>query len=272
MRVALAQMFCGWGEVEANLDRMAVHAERAAGEGADLLLFPELSIPGIWKSDRVAAVSEPVNGPSLARVRRLAHRLSLAIGAGFSEQAEGKPFNAYAVISRDGEIAGVYRKNFIPELEAPFWQPHSARPGFDVLGWPSSIALCWDNRHPELHRHYARLGTRLLIMPHAWDSDALNEEGKVIEYHSMDEIVRYHQRTEHRLFKTHDQMRDDFHAYIPSAVQSCGFWGLFVNQAGRPHESVEFVGPSFVVNPAGQIVAETEHGAEQILFADVGPA
>ena len=47
---------------------------------------------------------------------------------------------------------------------------------------------------------------------------------------------------------------------------------LFVNQAGRPHPCLDFVGPSFVVDPSGRVVAETRDREEQIVFADVGGA
>jgi hypothetical protein len=106
-------------------------------------------------------------------------------------------------------------------------------------------------------------------MPHAWDSDALDEEGRVIDYHSMDEIVQHLRHTGRMRWKTHHQMRDDFYSYIPNLARKGGFWAVFVNQAGRPHECLQFAGPSFVVNPAGQIVAETQDGEEQLLFANL---
>jgi predicted amidohydrolase len=47
---------------------------------------------------------------------------------------------------------------------------------------------------------------------------------------------------------------------------------LFVNQSGRPHACLDFVGPSFVVDPGGGVVAETRDGAEQLVFASLGEA
>lgn len=269
MRVALAQVYCGWGEVQANLAKMVDYGARALAGGADLVLFPELNISGIWKDPQVSGIAEALDGPSVAFARDLARKMQVAIGFGFSERAPGKPYNAYAVASRDGELAGVYRKNYIPVLEAPFWQGHGARPVFDVLGIPAAVAICWDNKYPELHEDYAKSGARMLIMPHAWDSDALDEQGHVIDYQSMEEIVGYHARTGQRFFKTHDQMKNDFYGYVPGVMRTHGLWGFFINQAGRPHDSIQFVGPSFVVNPGGGVVGETQGPDEQLLFADV---
>ena len=268
--VALAQIHCPWADTRGNLERMAGWAERAKSGGAALVVFPELCVSGICKDERLAAASEALDGPSVAFVRELARRLSLAIGFGFSEAAAGMPRNAYAVVLPGGALAGVYRKNHIPELEAPFWQGHTERPVLDVLGRRFAVSICWDNKYPELLADYARRGAEVVLMPHAWDSDALDEDGRVIDYHSMEEILAYLRRTGRMRWKTHDQMRDDFYQYVPGLARNGSFWALFVNQSGRPHECLEFLGPSFLVDPGGRVVVETHDGTEQLVFATLG--
>jgi predicted amidohydrolase len=209
LRVALAQIHCPWADRLGNLEKIAGWAERAKAEGAELVAFPELCVPGICKDERLASVTETLDGPSTAFVRALAGRLGLAIGFGFSEEADGRPYNAYAVAGPNGMLAGVYRKNHIPKLEVPFWRAHTDQPTFEVLGRRLAVSLCWDNKYPELLAHYAREGAEIVLMPHAWDADALDEEGRVIDYDSMEEIVAYQQRTGWMRWKTHDEMRDD---------------------------------------------------------------
>jgi len=267
LRVALAQIHCPWADTRGNLEQMAGWAERAREGGAQLVAFPELCVPGICKDDRLASVTETLDGPSVASVRSLARRLGLAIGFGFSEKADGKPYNAYVVVEPDGQIAGVYRKNHIPALEAPFWQAHAGRPVFPVLGRRVGVSLCWDSKYEELLAHYAREGAEIVLMPHAWDADALDADGHVIDYQAMEEIVEHRRRTGGMRWKTHDQMRDDFYAYIPGLARDGRFWALFVNQSGRPHECLDFAGPSFVVDPSGDVVAVTRDGREQLVFA-----
>jgi predicted amidohydrolase len=267
LRVALAQILCPWADREGNLERMTAWAERAKDEGAQLVAFPELCVPGICKDERLPSVTETLDGPSVASVRALARRLGIGIGFGFSERAAGKPYNAYAVVEPDGTLAGLYRKNHIPKLEVPFWQGHVERPTFVALGRRFAVSICWDNKSPDLLAHYGREGAEVVLMPHAWDSDALDEEGRVIDYDSMEEIVAYRQRTGRMRWKTHDEMRDDFYEYIPALSRENRFWALFVNQSGRPHECLEFLGPSFVVDPGGRVVAETRDGSEQLVLA-----
>jgi predicted amidohydrolase len=269
IRVALAQVECPWADIQGNLERMADWAERAKTGGADLVAFPELCVSGICKDERLASIAEDLDGPSVAFVRELARSLGLAVGFGFSEKANGLPLNTYAVVERDGSLAGVYRKNHIPKLEVPFWQGDTARPVFRALGRSMAVSICWDNRHPELLQHYSRGGAEIVLMPHAWDADALDEGGAVIDYDSMEEIGARLRRTGQMRWKTHDQMRDGFYQTVPDLAREGRFWALFVNQAGRPHPCLDFVGPSFVVDPSGRVVAETRDRAEQIVFADI---
>ena len=270
IRVALAQVECPWADIQGNLERMASWAERAKSGGADLVAFPELSVSGICKDERLASISEALDGPSVAFVRSLARSLGLAIGFGFSEKSDRLPFNTYVVVEPGGARAGVYRKNHIPGLEVPFWQGDTARPVFRALGRSMAVSICWDNRHPELLQHYSRGGAEIVLMPHAWDADAIDEDGAVIDYGSMEEIGARLRRTGQLRWKTHDQMRDDFYGTIPDLAREGRFWALFVNQAGRPHPCLDFVGPTFVVDPSGRVVAETRDRAEQIVFADIG--
>ena len=41
MRIAMAQMFCGWGDIKGNLRRSEKFIRQAAKKGADLVIFPE---------------------------------------------------------------------------------------------------------------------------------------------------------------------------------------------------------------------------------------
>jgi N-carbamoylputrescine amidase len=272
IRVALAQIECPWAEGRASLERMASWAERARTGDADMVVFPELCVSGICKDERLASTTEALDGPSVTFVRALARSLGLAIGFGFSERTDGMPFNTYVVVEPDGSLAGVYRKNHIPKLEVPFWRGDTARPVFRALGRLMAVSTCWDNRYPELLRHYSRGGAEIVLMPHAWDADAIGEDGTVIEYDSMEEIDARLRRTGRLRWKTHDQMRDDFFGAIPDLARMGRFWALFVNQAGRPHPCLDFVGPSFVVDPSGRVVAETGDREEQIVFATIDGA
>src|SRR5512136_497186 len=141
MNVALVQMYCKWGDTDYNLKRISYYCHKAKSAGIELIVFPELAVTGIYKDPRLWDLAESIDGPSVHFLQELARQHDLAIGAGFTEKAEGKPYNAYCVMGPSGEIAGIYRKNYIPKLEVPFWQGHSSRPVFKALRWRMGVSI-----------------------------------------------------------------------------------------------------------------------------------
>ncbi len=77
VRFALAQICCPWGEVSLNLERIENFAQSSASKGAQIIVFPELTVSGIYKDKRVWDLAEPLNGPSLRRVSDLARTTRL---------------------------------------------------------------------------------------------------------------------------------------------------------------------------------------------------
>ena len=271
--MALAQVECPWADIQGNLERMAGWAERAKAGGADLVVFPELCVSGICKDERLASIAEAIDGPSVTFVRSLARSLGLAIGSGFSERTDGLPFNTYVVVEPDGALAGVYRKNHIPKLEIPFWQGDTSRPVFHALGRSMAVSICWDNRHPELLRPL--LAWRRRDRPHAprlgcgragrgRHRDRLRLDGGDRLRGSGAPGTCAGRRTT-RCATTSTRRS-------PASPGEGRFWALFVNQAGSPHPCLDFVGPSFVVDPTGRVVAETRDRGEQIVFAEIDGA
>ena len=63
MKLALVQLYCKWGAVQRNLARHRGHMEAARARGADLVVFPEMSVQGMWKDHMVRLAAEPLGGP-----------------------------------------------------------------------------------------------------------------------------------------------------------------------------------------------------------------
>ena len=87
---------------DGNLERMAGWAERAKAAARSSSPSPSFASRASARTSGWPRVTETLDGPSVASVRALARRLGLAIGFGFSEKADGKPYNAYAVVEPDG--------------------------------------------------------------------------------------------------------------------------------------------------------------------------
>ena len=67
------------GGPEANLANHESWTRRAANEGAELVLFPEMGITGYWTDSRLWHVAEPVPDPSTAALEGIARDVSIVL-------------------------------------------------------------------------------------------------------------------------------------------------------------------------------------------------
>ena len=179
MRVALGQLSSG-ESIESNLDQIQRFARESQAEGAELLTLPEnapqLAPDGVRLSD-----VEPLDGHQIATLRQCARDLSLAIAVGsFSERGPDPDhsFNTSVLIDASGEIAGVYRKMHLFDVEVAadtsFRESDSVAAGppeaivVELLGWRVGLSICYDLRFPELYRAMAADGAEVLLIPAAF--------------------------------------------------------------------------------------------------------
>jgi predicted amidohydrolase len=175
----------GTDDAAANREMMSDYAARAAERGADLIVFPELTLCRTeLVSELTASVAESLDGPFVAHVRELARRHEFAVIAGMTERVDGEragSYNTVVVADRNGDIVGTYRKiHLFDALGTVESEVITAGDGstlvfpFDdhVIG----IATCYDLRFPELARALADQGANVLIYPSGWQRGPLKEE------------------------------------------------------------------------------------------------
>ena len=111
IRVASVQFEHSAGDKQANLAKIENFVRQAAGQGVELIVFPEACITGylfLRKLSRqeLEALAEPVfNGPSSQTLMALSKRHKMTIGAGLVEIAgDGKMYNTYVVAMPNGEF------------------------------------------------------------------------------------------------------------------------------------------------------------------------
>jgi NAD+ synthase (glutamine-hydrolysing) len=107
-RVAIAQTNPRLGDLQANLADHLDKIERAAREGAELVVFPELSLTGYFLRDQVLDVALTLEAPPMARLVEASRRVSIVVG--FAERSSsGRIYNSLAFLE-DGRVLGVHRK------------------------------------------------------------------------------------------------------------------------------------------------------------------
>lgn len=271
MRVALVQMYCGWGEVKDNLRRSRQHIRAAARQGADLVMFPETSVHGLWKDHLVRLAAEPLDGPIVEQMCRWASKEGIAVAFGLAERTSGKPFNSFVVVDRRGQIVGVHRKNNVTRLEQQFYRVDHRRPVFEFEGVRMAVGICADCSGDRVLKGYGRRRVQVVLMPHAWDADPILTNGKPAGWGTIEEMVDVNARGLVARYRTHRQMLSRFVERAAGPCRTHGFFGLFANQVGRPHPLIPFVGPSFAMGPDGEVVDSSRNKREGLLVVDIDP-
>lgn len=230
--VALAQMEIALGRPDLNEAAARRWAVQAAGQGARLLVLPEL-----WPTGYDLAQAEdyaaPLDAGSFALLAELARQHNLYIvGTALEANPAGLPFNTAALYGPDGELLGAYRKVhlFPPMGEVEHMAPGPALPTFDLPWGCTALAICYDLRFPELWRSYTEAGARFILIPAEWPMARIEHWRLLLRARAV----------ENQLF-----------------VVGC-------NRAGADADG-EFGGHSAAVDPWGRVLVEA--GSEPGLFS-----
>jgi deaminated glutathione amidase len=150
----------------------------AAADGAELVVLPEK-----WTilagADELRAGAEPLDGPSISAAAGWARELEIHLVAGsVAERFEGreKLFNTSVLIGPDGEVAAVYRKIHMFDVDVggvSYRESATEDPGDEIVlaeagAVPVGMTVCYDLRFPELYRILAIRGARLITVPSAF--------------------------------------------------------------------------------------------------------
>jgi N-carbamoylputrescine amidase len=246
-RVAAVSMNGFLGEPERVLGAIDAWCEQVAGDGVELVLFPELVIhghctPNTWE------LAEPVpDGPSVRRLVEIASRRRLVICAGLSEKERDIVFNTQVLVGPQGYI-GKQRKLHLSRDEVFYYKGGREILVFDAGPFRVGIVICYDNQFPEVARVLALRGAELLLMPHAgrfklWD-DTPASEAQARQYsHAF--LKKYALRArENACF-----------AMLADQAGRAGYVDLWPRDSeNQPHHS----GAALIWGPDGELIAATQ--------------
>ncbi len=185
LTVAALQLPLGSLDEATNIAAVAALVEQAAGQGAQVVLPPELfSGPYFCKTEDEAlfALARPAaEHPAVTAMQALAHSLKIAIPTSFFERDGQHYYNTVAMIGPDGAIMGTYRKSHIPDGPG-YEEKYYFRPGNDgfkvwkLFGHSVGVGICWDQWYPECARVMALMGAELLLYPTAIGSEPYDDD------------------------------------------------------------------------------------------------
>lgn len=172
LRVGLAQLSLGALDVERNVARTVEAVERAAADGARVVVLPELASSGyVLHEPMLRPVAEDATRPGVALTAwaEVAHRTRTVVVAGFPELADGRLYNAAVAFGPDGRLLDVYRKLHLFAGEQEVFSPGDrGLPVVEVDDLRLGVLVCYDLRFPETVRIHALRGVDLVAVPTAW--------------------------------------------------------------------------------------------------------
>jgi predicted amidohydrolase len=143
------------------------HISLAADEGSDVILFPEANLTG-YDFPYLATLDQSQVLNALAQVQEAArqHRLWVICGTIQRRKAGEKLLNIAHVIGADGSVVHEYAKiQMAGADEQQYCRPGNKLSLFEVKGFPATLVICRDGRHPELYRLPVIAGARILFQP-----------------------------------------------------------------------------------------------------------
>jgi NAD+ synthase (glutamine-hydrolysing) len=152
LRIALAQINVTVGALSANVARIVDAAGEAHKAGAQIVIFPELAIPGYPPEDlllRPGFVAD--NLRALDDVARATASLrGMTVLVGFADRGADL-YNAAAIL-RDGVCVDIYHKHFLPNYsvfdEDRYFQPGASAPCYMIDGVMVGVSICEDIWYP----------------------------------------------------------------------------------------------------------------------------
>ncbi len=238
VKIGLIQTECKLMDIEYNLSMIKRLAIKAKKQGAHIIALPEFSTTG-YKLDAMRShfdkLSQETKNISTNFFKDLAKELSIYIIAGVvANNDDGNITNSALIIDDNGELLGVYNKNFLFGDEKKYFTSDDVFPVFDTKFGRIGVIICYDNNFPEPSRVLALKGAEIIFCLAAWRT----QEREIFDLMTMSHACE-------------------------NTVYMCT-----VNQYKKEDDLFLF-GGSLVANPRGEIVAQSKAQGEDIVYCQI---
>lgn len=239
VRIALAQINCTVGDLNGNLAKIKEFSLKAASQGADIVVFPELSITGYPPEDLLH--KPKFIADNLLVLKELAHFTDKeTVIVGFVDKVGASIYNSAAII-HGKKIKGIYHKMKLPNYgvfdEMRYFDSDKKTPVFRFGNLVFGVNICEDIWHLDGPASIqAKMGAKLIFNINASPYHA----GKIKERESV----------------------------VKEQAKRNKISIAYVNLVGGQDELV-FDGLSMIVNEKGKIISRAQGFKEDMLVADL---
>jgi predicted amidohydrolase len=239
VRIAAAQTPEFRDDIEASLTYAAQVIAEASDHGARLVCFPECFLQG-YLLDELKAHQSAIDLAS-SEFQSILTRLpqtDIAVTFGMIEKSSGGLFNS-AVVVQDGVLKGFYRKTHLLKSES-FFTSGTETSVFSVGDLTFGLNICYDTNFPEMATNIAEQGGTLIVCP----SNNMMARESAEGYRHVHNTVRSERCKEH------------------------GIWLVSSDIFGERDGRVSW-GPTAVIDPCGQVVAQLPLEQAGLLIFDI---
>jgi predicted amidohydrolase len=248
MKVAVAQTNAKLGVVEANVEKCLEFALKAKEEGADLVLFPELSLTGYNLQDLTFEVALTKESKELIPLLEASREIPMVVGL-IEESPEHLFYNS-AFYLEDGAVKHAHRKLFLPTYgmfdEGRFVGKGEEVRAFNSRLGKSAVLICEDLWHFSSVYLAFLQGVKFILAPSASPGRGYRERGMFGNAEVWLNMGEFYSRL-------------------------TGSYFVYANRVGV-EDGFVFSGTSFVCDPYGRVVAKASPFEEELLVVEVNPA
>lgn len=246
-KLALAQINTMLGDVNANLQKHLSLVDQANAKGADLLIFPELSLTGYLLQDMVpqVAIKPTQEDPIFSQLLQASQKIDIVVG--FVQEDERNRFYIASGYLSQGEVVHIHQKIYLPTYglfdESRFFAWGDGVRAFDTRFGRFGMLVCEDFWHASVPYLLWQDGADVLIFSSASPGRGLSDEPLVASARWVDHINRAYAS----LFTT-------FVAHT--------------NRVGY-EDGLHFWGGAMVYDPNGEVLARAPQCEETVLYCEI---
>jgi len=194
LKIALAQINTKLGNIQANLEKHLTLIDQAKAAGADLLVFPELSLTGYVLQDLAPSMAlHPTHdNPIFKPLLEASREIDLVVG--FVEEDNRNRFYISAAYLSAGEVLHVHHKVYLPTYglfdEGRFFAWGSGVQAFDTRFGRIGMLICEDFWHASLPYLLWLDGADLFLFTSASPGRGITDKPELETARWVDQISR----------------------------------------------------------------------------------
>ncbi|MGH9868187.1 MAG: nitrilase-related carbon-nitrogen hydrolase [Candidatus Polarisedimenticolia bacterium] len=247
MKVVLAQIAPSLGDLDRNLSAHLSEARSAARAGADLVVFPELSLTGYLLQDLASECARDArDAQPLKRLAAASKRVGIV--AGFVERSGGLLIHNAAGCWLGGALAHLHRKVYLPTYgmfdEGRYFAAGEVFRTFEAPWGRTGLLVCEDFWHLSSSYLLAQEGMDVLVVISASPLKGLDVTGRPVgeAWLQMAQVV----------------------------ARFLGCFVVYVNRVGY-EDGWSYAGGSFAVDPSGREIGRARALRAQSVAVTLDP-